>query len=278
MRSFAEQLGRRTVPTLLYEAPSHLLFRVTTLGAGFLCIGYSLANYWSVYISPPEGLVWWVPHAFGFICVTVVAVGTYFIMGGLGIIRAIHAVPAARLAAIAGPKAAAAAVKAATTKAGPVSHPVFLELQIGHVLPVLSPHKRYVVPSAVVLPFRLATCGLSGDNAPVAAGAAEATPGGGKATEPMSGYERVQAHRAEQERIEKLRAYEREHLMTAPFRHAGQGAQTFWRQMQRAFSRDGFVDVFVDGRKQKMDVSGGWALENGRALDRLVTVKDRDSL
>ena len=287
--TFAEQLGRRTVSTLLYEAPSHFWFRATTLTAGFLTIAYTLANYWTVFLHPPEDLLWWVPHAFAVICGLMIAGGTYFLMGGLGIIRVIHAIPSARIEAIAGKGAAATAARAVKDAGGGPMPPIFLELEIGRVLPILPARKRYILPENLVVPFRFASYGLSGDMMPAAAGAgaavsaAGATSGtfssGGSSSSsssgvPLTGYERVKAHEAEQERLAKLREYEMNHLMTAPFRHAGQGAQSAWSQIQRAFSREGFVPVLVNGDRQKLDVTGGWALENGRALDRLVTLKN----
>ncbi|CAK7218737.1 hypothetical protein SBRCBS47491_003612 [Sporothrix bragantina] len=274
---FAEQLGRRTVSTLLYEAPSHFWFRATTLTAGFLTVIYTVANYWSVFLDPPKDLMWWVPQAFAVICGIMLAGGAYFVMGGLGIIRVIHAIPSARIEAIAGKAAASTAARAVKDAGGGPMPPIILELEIGRVLPILPARKRYILPENLVVPFRFASYGLNGDMKPVA-GAAAATgaaagAGSGSSNVPLTGYERVKAHEAEQERVAKLREYEMNHLMTAPFRHAGQGAQSTWHQIQRAFSREGFVPVLVNGDRQKLDVTGGWALENGRALDRLVTLK-----
>ncbi|CAK7264207.1 hypothetical protein SEPCBS119000_000871 [Sporothrix epigloea] len=268
--SFAEQLGRRSVSTLLYEAPSHFWFRAATLTAGFLTIAYTVANYYSVFLNPPDNLLWWVPQAFAVICGVMLAGGVYFFSGGLGIIRVIHAIPSAHIEAIAGKGAAATAARAVKDAGGGPMPPVFLELEIGRVMPFLPARKRYILPEKLVVPFRFATYGLNGDVLP-AAGAAGAAAATGT---PLTGYERVKAHEAEQERVAKLREYEMDHLMTAPFRHAGQGAQSAWGQIQRAFSREGFLPVFVNGDRQKLDVMGGWALENGRALDRLVTVKN----
>lgn len=257
--------------TLLYKAPSHFWFRATSLTAGLLTIAYTLTNYWSVFISPPEGLLWWVPHAFGVICVVMISGGIYFLMGGFGIIRVINAIPSSRIGELAGKGAASTAARMVKDAGGGAPPPVFLEIEIGRVLPILPARKRYVLPTALVIPSRLAAYGLSGDNA--SASAATTTGAGG--SQPLTGYERVQAHEAEQERLEKLRAYERDHLMTAPFRHAGQGAQTGFRQMQRVFSREGFIKVLVNGDRQKLDITGGWALENGRALDRLATITNK---
>lgn len=256
IRSFADQLGRRAAPTLLYEAPSHFWFRLSCTSAGMFCIGYTLVNYWSIYLRPPPDLVWWVPHAFGVICVVMAGLGGYFILGGARIIRTIHAVPASRIDALAGPGLAANVAKAA---------PVFLEVEIGRMLPVLPARKLYVPPAAMAVPFRLAAFGIDGERI------GPETEAGSPAT---TGYERVLARRADEERRKRDHEYEMNHLMTAPFRHAWQGARVAWVGIRRAFSREGFVPVEVDGQKYKLDVTGGWALENGRALDRLVTIKE----
>ncbi|KAI9823901.1 MAG: hypothetical protein M1832_002219 [Thelocarpon impressellum] len=73
--------------------------------------------------------------------------------------------------------------------------------------------------------------------------------------------------------------FERTHLLSAPFRHA---SYALWRLLQtlgRVWTRDGFVKVFVRSseggrvRTLKLDVSGGWALDGGRGIERLVKVK-----
>lgn len=267
-RGFAEQLGRRSISTPLYEAPSHFWFRATTLTAGVLTIAYTLTNYWTVFVNPPKDLLWWVPHAFAVICAVMIAGGVYFVTGGFGIIRTIKAIPAARIEAISGKSAASMAARAVQDAGGGPAPPVFLELEIGRVLPILPVRKRYILPQNLVVPFRFASYGLNGDTVLVGADGAAATGGA-----PLTGYEKVKAHEAEQKRAAENREYEMNHLMTAPFRHASMGAQTVWYQIQRAFSRDGFVKVYVNNDGQKLDVTGGWALENGRALDRLVSLK-----
>ncbi|KAL1911851.1 hypothetical protein Sste5344_002428 [Sporothrix stenoceras] len=275
---FAEQLGRRSVSTLLYEAPSHTLFRFTSILAGTTTIIYTLINYWSIFVYPPEDLLWWVPHAFAVICGAMIAGGAYFVSGSVGIIRVINAIPSARIEAIAGKGAAATAMRAVKDAGGGPVPPVFLELEIGRVLPILPARKRYILPEKMEVPFRFASYGLSGEGVPKSVTAAAAATGGAGATDantaPVTSYERVKAHEAEKERQAKAREYEMNHLMTAPFRHAGQGARSSWQEVRRVFSREGFIRVLINGDRQKLDVSGGWALENGRALDRLISIKN----
>ncbi|ERT01534.1 hypothetical protein HMPREF1624_02785 [Sporothrix schenckii ATCC 58251] len=266
---FAEQLGRRSVSTLLYEAPSHLVFRMTSLLAGVATITYTLINYWTIFVYPPENMLWWVPHAFAVICGAMIAGGVYFVSGSVGIVRVIQAIPSGRIEAIAGKGAAATAARAVKDAGGGPMPPVILELEIGRVLPILPARKRYILPETMEVPFRFASYGLRGDALPTGAAGAVAATGA-----VVTSAERVKAHAAETERQAKAREYEMNHLMTAPFRHAAQGANTGWKQVRRVFSREGFIKVIVNGDRQKMDVMGGWALENGRALDRLVRIKN----
>jgi hypothetical protein len=45
--------------------------------------------------------------------------------------------------------------------------------------------------------------------------------------------------------------------------------------IRRAWSREGFMKVDVKGKMYKLDITGGWALDGGKALDRLATIKPR---
>jgi hypothetical protein len=93
-----------------------------------------------------------------------------------------------------------------------------------------------------------------------------------KGAGPAGLRERVQAERAEREARAKARKYEMDHLMTAPFRDAKKGFRAVWDGMSRAFHRGGFAQVELGGKNYKLDVSG-WAMENGRAMDRILALK-----
>ncbi|KAI9800196.1 MAG: hypothetical protein M1825_004180 [Sarcosagium campestre] len=77
--------------------------------------------------------------------------------------------------------------------------------------------------------------------------------------------------REEQRQLE----YEREHLFSAPFRHFGQALKHGFNATRRVWTREGFSHVRVQGQKgiMKLDRQGGWALDEGKALDRLLNVK-----
>ena len=71
--------------------------------------------------------------------------------------------------------------------------------------------------------------------------------------------------------------YEKSHIMTSPFRHGSRAfSQAFYnlfKAIGRTWTREGFLKVGVKGATYKLDVTGGWALDGGRALDRLSKIK-----
>jgi hypothetical protein len=89
----------------------------------------------------------------------------------------------------------------------------------------------------------------------------------------MSKLQQLQEKKAEADRKAKARKYEMDHLMTAPFRHAGRSMAFAWDGIKRALTKEGFAKVKVKNQAYKLDITGGWALDDGRALDRLVHVR-----
>lgn len=132
------------------------------------------------------------------------------------------------------------------------------ELQIEIILrkmfpmPFFPARKLYVKPEDIVLPQQIA--------APL----------------PNLSREEMRAFRLEKEarRKEELE-YERSHLLTSPFRHMNRAFFNAFKGIRRTWMRDGFVKVGVKGKIYKMDVHGGWALDGGKVLDRLVKVRHR---
>ncbi|KAL2037354.1 hypothetical protein N7G274_009839 [Stereocaulon virgatum] len=87
---------------------------------------------------------------------------------------------------------------------------------------------------------------------------------------------RLQAALADlKHRQEQLAAFAKTHLMTLPFRQAG---YWIWRGcvgLKRAYTSEGFLYLHLKGNNRvwKMDRDPAWALDDGKALDRLVKVK-----
>ena len=63
--------------------------------------------------------------------------------------------------------------------------------------------------------------------------------------------------------------------MSSPFRHMSRAFFQLFKAIGRTWSRDGFLKVEVKGSNYKLDVSGGWALDGGKGLDRLARLKPR---
>ena len=66
--------------------------------------------------------------------------------------------------------------------------------------------------------------------------------------------------------------------MTAPFRHAGSAIGAAFTGLRRGLNREGFAKIKVNGIQYKFDVTGGWALDEGKALDRVLHVRPGGSL
>ncbi|KAK4202720.1 hypothetical protein QBC40DRAFT_276004 [Triangularia verruculosa] len=235
--------------TLLYESPSHLWFRIGCFASGTFCVSYSVYHYWTIQLYPPEGLSWWIPHAYGVICLAMAAMATYFIMGTGRIIKTISAVS----------RSSSSLAKAASTPSG--QGPLYIEVTTQRMFPFLKPKKQLFMPSEVELPFRMT--GMFEYNRRL----------GVVAEEPLSVAEQVKKQRAEIEAAKKEREYTMNHLMTAPFRDVKKVFKGVWPGIRRSFSREGFTKITIGRQTYKLDTTGGWALDDGRAMDRLLPIR-----
>ncbi|KAK4106773.1 hypothetical protein N658DRAFT_491399 [Parathielavia hyrcaniae] len=263
--TYAEQLALKG-RTLLYESPSHFWFRAGCFSSATFCVSYTVYQYWTVILNPPEGLMWWIPHAFGAILVFMAGMGAYFVMGAGRIVRSIEAVPAA----------AVAASKRIATAGASHTPPIYIEVATRRFVPFMPPKKTLLLPDEVLLPFRMYSV-FAGSGSAAAAAAAAATAAQAShenlAHKPMSLAERVRVERASREARIAERKYTMDHLLTAPFRDAGKAFGTAWRGIRRSFNREGFARIQLGKQEFKLDVTGGWALDDGRAMDRLLPVR-----
>lgn len=245
---YAEQLALKG-RTVLYESPSHFWFRAGCFSSATFCVSYAVYQYWSVILHPPEGLMWWIPHAFGVILVFMAGMGAYFVTGTGRIVRSIEAVSASALAA-----AAVKQIAGAGAAAG--SSPVYIQVTTRRMAPFMPPKKHLLRPEEVLLPFRMYSVF-----------------GGEMGQKAMSMAERVRLERAAQEAKIAERKYTMDHLLTAPFRDARKAFSGAWEGIVRSFNRGGFVKIQLGKQDYKLDVAGGWALDGGRAMDRLLPVR-----
>ncbi|KAI9777924.1 MAG: hypothetical protein M1839_008459 [Geoglossum umbratile] len=73
----------------------------------------------------------------------------------------------------------------------------------------------------------------------------------------------------------RQREIERTKILTAPFRHFWYFFTRMMRGLVRVWSREGFVKVKIDGKAGvwRIDREGGWMLDEGRGIDRVVKGK-----
>ncbi|KAI9755374.1 MAG: hypothetical protein M4579_004303 [Chaenotheca gracillima] len=239
-QSFADTLAIRSSPTLLYQAPPYRAFILGSYAFSFFCFSYAGWNFYQHYLFPPPGLATWVPIAFGVVCIFMTGFGTWLLLGPSRIIRSISAIP------LRSPSA-----HSLTTPRGA---PLNLEIELFPVLPGISPRRRIIIPpSSFNLSSRLYQ--------PYA--------------DPEAALRYITPREAALAREAEIK-YDREHIMTVPFRHLSQALFKVFVSLRRVWTREGFTRVFVQGRKGvwKLDAGGGWAMDEGRALDRLVKIRN----
>jgi hypothetical protein len=234
-QSYATTLAQKSHPTLLYQAPSHTIFMICCYSGALFCFSYAGFNFWTQYLVPPESLASWVPIAFAGVCFVMAAGGAWLVLSCSGLIKTITAIPKKMEVVGRNPE-------------------LLIEIELRKMFPVpfFPARKLLVKPEELAL------------RAPVAAPV-------DRTLRPEELRQmRMQEEMARREQLE----YEKSHIMTAPFRHASKGFFALFKAVGRSWSREGFLKLRVGGRQTyKLDVSGGWALDGGRALDRLATLK-----
>ncbi|KAF6834280.1 hypothetical protein CMUS01_06211 [Colletotrichum musicola] len=229
------KLAAKGTPTTLYESASHFWMKTSAWAACLMFYGYAGINYYFTILHPPPELATWVGPAWAVICAATAGFGSYFLAAVFGIVRSVRAVPTASIAKNLLPAAARADLT-----------PVHLEFTVKRLLPGKA-KKIIVAPGRVTLPYSI----FAAARAPAVASKQSA--------------KSLREKKAEWE-------YDKNHLMTVPFRHAGQGMKAAWYGIQRALTRSGFVKVKAGDSNLKLDVHSGWALEDGRVLDQLCKV------
>ncbi|KAI0460670.1 hypothetical protein F5B21DRAFT_452695 [Xylaria acuta] len=232
---YAQRLAMRSKPTTLYEAAPQTGFLISSYGASFFCFGSAAINSWFNVFNLPPGISQWVPVGFGVISFVFAALGTVFAMRPASIIRSIQLLPNT----------------AAQQAPGSPSQRVLLEVTARRIAPIPLPVKHIrVEPENVVLVNRM-------QHRPV-----------------VLTREEMTAKKLEDEKRRKAeREYELDHLMTAPFRDASRASSTLMGNIRRGLTGEGFAPVFINGVRYKLDIEGGYALENGQVLDRLVKIQ-----
>ncbi|KAI1115923.1 hypothetical protein F5Y14DRAFT_408622 [Nemania sp. NC0429] len=229
---YARRLAMKSRPTLLYEAPPQTAFLISSYAAGLFCFGGAAINSWFNVFNLPPGISPWVAVGFGVVSFIFAALGTTFALRPSSIIRSIKLLPNA----------------APQQAPGSPIQPVKLEVVARRVSIVPLPLKRMqVTPEQVAIVNRM-------QNLPIVL-----------TREQLAAKQREDARRKKEER-----QYELDHLMTAPFRDAGRASSSLLANIRRGLTNEGFAPVYIDGIQYKLDVEGGYSLENGKVLDRIV--------
>ncbi|OIW33453.1 hypothetical protein CONLIGDRAFT_628349 [Coniochaeta ligniaria NRRL 30616] len=240
--AYAALLASKSTPTLLYEAPNQFWFTFSAFNAGAFCLSYVAVQYYTIFLNTPQGLAWWVPHGYAVICGFMAVIGFYWMRWPSRIVRSLSAVPIA------------------PAKGGNGS-PAGLQLEIAT--------KRWVP----FLPLKKTRYNLEEVHVPAPVASLVYAASGKAGLERLSPAEQLRLARIEEERKAKARQYEIDHIMTAPFRHFARGVKAAVRGMARALTREGFAKIRVKKSELKLDVKGGWFLDEGKALDRLIHAK-----
>ncbi|KAH7418120.1 hypothetical protein BKA64DRAFT_189103 [Cadophora sp. MPI-SDFR-AT-0126] len=242
-KSYALSLAEKTHPTHLYEAPSHTVYMLTCYGTAGFCFTYAAISFWSNYMLAPPDLATWVPVALGGVSFLMACLGGWLVLGPTRLVKSLVAVPRN-----------VQMIKGGLAKPGDGS--IVPELQIEVELKKMFPvpffprRKFYVKPEEIELSHRFV---------------------------PVNKRISIQEsrERAKLEAMEKARLleYERNHILTSPFRRMSQLTFKMFTELKRVWTREGMMRVDIQNQRYKVDISGGWALEGGRALDRLAKIK-----
>ena len=242
-KSYATSLAEKTHPTHLYEAPSHTVYMLTCYGTAGFCFTYAAISFWSNYVLAPPDLATWVPIALGGVSFLMACLGGWLVLGPARLVKSIIAVP--RNLEV---------IKGGLTKSGggPVTPELQIEVELKKMFPVpfFPRRKFYVKPEEIELSHRFV---------PV-----------NKKISIQESRERTKLEEMEKQR---LLEYERNHLLTSPFRRMSQLTFKMFTELKRVWTREGMMRVDIQNQRYKVDISGGWALEGGRALDRLAKIK-----
>lgn len=101
--AYIKQLAQRGGPTTLYEAPSHFWMKFGSWSTALFCFAYGGYTL-TFYLTPPEGLAWWVGPSYSVIALVFAGVGTVFLLRTSGIVKTVRALPRSATQAGAAPR------------------------------------------------------------------------------------------------------------------------------------------------------------------------------
>ncbi|ETS85786.1 hypothetical protein PFICI_03811 [Pestalotiopsis fici W106-1] len=241
--SYAQALAQRPGGAILYEGAGQKIFIVSSYMAGLACLGGATFNIiFNVYNAPP-GVPAWTGYAFGSVGLMLAILGMNFILKPSNIVRRIRVLPT--------PEKTAAA-----PKAGGYSAPAKIQIEVlsRKLSPIPGmPLKRTVVnPQDIVLKAKMYN----------------PKPFGAPADSVMA--------REWAERTMARADYDKQHPATAGFRSVGWAFAGFFHSIRRGLTGEGFAPIEVNGQRLRLDISEGFVLDDGKAMDRILTVKEEE--
>ena len=93
--TIASLLARAPQPTILYKAPSFKAFAVSSYSASTFLMGWAAWHFSTVYLNPPEGLMWWVVPAYGVSTIVMFGMGLWIMSAPQRLVKTITAIPGA---------------------------------------------------------------------------------------------------------------------------------------------------------------------------------------
>ncbi|CAL3964970.1 hypothetical protein PZA11_002159 [Diplocarpon coronariae] len=243
-QTFASTLAQKSRPTLLYEAPSHTNYMIACYGTAGFCFVYSISCFWTNYINVPPDISAWVPFAFAGISFLMAALGGWLVLGPSRLVKTIKAVP----------RGVNMAQGSLAKSASVPELQIEIELKKMFPVPFFPAKKMCVRPREVTIPFRFV---------------------------PQDKRASIQEARelSRQQALErqKLEDSYRGNFFTSPMRRLGtafsKASFGLFTAMKRVWTREGMMMVEIQDQMYKVDITSGWALDGGKALDRLVRIK-----
>lgn len=235
------------------------MFLFSSYTAGVTLFGGAAVNSIVNVFNLPEGVPEWVAFPFGFVSVMMAVVGARFAMTPAGVVQTIKVLPAVSSASAGPSKATPKPLPSATSAISPVSPSrAQLEVMVRRTTPVPGlPLQRILCePHEIIMKARMYN----------------------RPPPTLTPMEQAFADQKTAAQKQAEIEYEKTHIMTAPFRHGWWALKTFFVSIRQGLTGEGFAPIEVKGVKYKLDITDGYALDEGRALDRIVQIDEDRSV
>ncbi|CEJ89496.1 hypothetical protein VHEMI05337 [[Torrubiella] hemipterigena] len=245
--AFIKSLATKPTPTILYEGPSHFWFYFGCWSSGISILTWTVLTGPTV-VQQPEGVPEWVSYVYGATYVLLGSMGFYLISKTPSIVHSIRVMPPSALAGVKTPTTTSAAGKAASAVAAAAQQPQ-IEVKVKRMLPILGYKTITTSLDNVVLKTRFSL-----------------------PEEFVPQLKRLEAQRAEEAKRAAQWKFDKEHLLTLPFRHLARGVSGFFQGVRAAWTDMGYGVIKVNGKAYKVDVTQGFAHDGFKTLERLVQI------